>query len=26
MSGQTVFGGNVVVSAPRLGFILDLVQ
>ena len=26
MAGQSVFGGNVVVTAPRLGFIMDLVQ
>lgn len=26
MAGQTVFGGNVVVTAPRLGFVMQLVQ
>lgn len=26
MAGQTLFGGNVVVSAPRLGFVLALAQ
>ena len=26
MAGQSIFGGNVVVTAPRLGFILALVQ
>ena len=26
MSGQTLFGGNVVVTAPRLGFVMALAQ
>lgn len=26
MAGQSIFGGDVVVTAPRLGFIMDLVQ